>query len=728
MMGWFDQTIVDTGRLPLFIMLVAFIVTFLFIRLSVRMIRAQVKWWPGNVTPAGIHMHHEFFGVILMLLSGFGLVALSSFDTPIADCLLAGVFGIGCALVLDEFALLLHLRDVYWEEEGRSSIDAVFVAIAIGVFFMVGFRPLGLSDTISGFEESSDAGTRIGLVIALAINLLLAVITLLKGKLWTGLVGLFIPPLLMVGAIRIARPRSPWARWRYVEKPRKQEKSVDRERRYRRPVMRWKVVVQEVLAGRFGLPEAPASFPVAPESAAQRHRAPARVASWIRWRRTRRLLSRKPPWRLPVICVTVAIVAGLIASVTDTSVQFNGLDSGVTATLLGVIAGAMATLTGLVFTAVTLAMQFGAAQISVRVIPMFQQDRILRWSIGIFLATFAFTLIIALDLATTSKSGTVPGISTGISLFLTLLSVYMFIQLTAKVGSILNSSQLLRWIEAEGRGAIRRLYPDEIPTGLHDHITADVAPDPHAQRTVVHFRDVPSEGRIILAIDLTRIQRLAVKWGVRVDLLVGTGDFVPHNVGVFEVIGDAHLVHPRQLLSCVLFGDTHRPEVSPAAALQAITDVALKALSPAINDPSRAVQALNHIEDLLLMLSPRLLADESSESLSMIRGYRRSWSDYVAIGTDQIRHYGMDSVQVQRRLRALFENLIEQCPDVHDGPLLARLQALDEAVPTQWTTVLDRRLALGADVQGLGSEEGHGRGQRLSINTDARGPRSGTDG
>ncbi|MFW0793073.1 DUF2254 family protein [Gordonia sp. CPCC 205515] len=722
MTRWFDQSIVETGRLPLFIMLVAFILTFLFIRLSVRMIRAEVSWWPGNVTPGGVHMHHEFFGVLLMLGSGFCFVALSSFETPIANVILAAVFGIGCALVLDEFALLLHLRDVYWEEEGRASIDAVFVAIAIGVLFLLGFRPLGVTETITGFEESSDVGTRIGLIIALVANVLLAAITVLKGKLWTGLVGLFIPPLLLIGSIRVARPRSPWARWRYIENPRKQAKAIDRERRFRQPLTRWKVVVQEVVAGRFGLPAAPASLPVTPEVVVAPHRAPARLASWVRWRRTRHLLGTKPPWRLPMTCVTVAIIAGLIASVADASVDITSLDAGETATLLGVIAGAMATLTGLVFTAVTLAMQFGAAQISVRVIPMFQQDPVMRWSTGIFLATFAFTLIIALDLATTSKSGSVPGISTGIALVLTLLSVYLFIRLTAKVGSILNSSQLLRWIEAEGRGAINRLYPDEIPTGLSDHIAADVPADPDAERTIVQFRDVPPDGRVILAIDLARVQRLAVKWGVRIDLLVGTGDFVPHNVGMFEVIGDADRIHPRQLLACVLFGDTHRPEVSPAAALQAISDVALKALSPAINDPSRAVQALNHIEDLLLMLSPRLLADERSESLSMIRGYRRSWADYVAIGTDQIRHYGSGSVQVGRRLRALFENLIEQCPDEQDPPLVARLQALDEAVPTVWTTDLDQRLARGSDVQGLGSEEGRALGRRLSINTDVRGP------
>ncbi|MET9202222.1 DUF2254 domain-containing protein [Gordonia sp. NPDC003585] len=717
MAEWFARDIVDNGRLPLFFLLIAFVLTFLFIRLSVRMIRAEVSWWPGNVTPGGLHMHHEFFGVMLMLISGFSFVVLSNFHTPVADCVLAVVFGIGSALVLDEFALLLHLRDVYWEEEGRASVDAVFVAIAFVLLFLVGFRPVGFAD-VADVQNAPTVGEKIAVIVLVAIVGLLAIITLFKGKLWTGFLGLFISPLLIVGAIRVARPQSPWARWRYVDHPGKMAKSRARERRYRQPLIRWKVVVQEALAGRFGIPEAPAEPVVVPPNPQHPRRAPNRVASAIRWRRTRRHLERRPPWRLPVTMVSVSIVVAVIAALVDDDLELRELDVGTTATLLGVIAGAMATLTGLVFTAVTLAMQFGASQISVRVIPMFQQDPVMRWSIGVFLSTFAFTLIIALDLATGAEGG--PGISTGVALGMTLLSVYMFIILIGKVGSILNSSQLLRWVETEGRGAIRRLYPDEMPVDMERTVARIGSDDDRVTDTepgmIVTLRDIPTRGRVLLAIDLARIQRLAIRWDVQVDLLIGIGDFVPNNAGVFEVFGDRRRVHPHQLLTCLLFGDTHLPEVSPAAALQAITDVALKALSPAINDPSRAVQALDHIENLLLMLAPRVFADQQSGSLSMIRGYRRSWADCVAIGTDQIRQYGAGSAQVERRLRALFENLIAQCPDVQDAPLIERLQALDEQVEREWPTSLDRRLASEADVQGFGSESGRTRGRRLSIN------------
>jgi uncharacterized membrane protein len=717
MTRWFEHTIVDTGRLPLFFLLVAFVLTFLFIRLSVRMIRAEVSWWPGNVTPGGVHMHHEFFGMILMLISGFSFVALASFHTPVANCVLASVFGIGCALVLDEFALILHLRDVYWEEEGRSSIDAVFVAIAIGLLFLMGLRPIGFGE-FTEYQEAADTTTRIVVLVFLAGVVTLAVITLLKGKLWTGLIGLFFAPLLFFGTLRIARPKSPWARWRYVERPAKLEKAIRRERRYREPVVRWKVVVQEAVAGRFGVPEPDPTPAVLPHTIVPQRTAPNRMAAALRWRRTRRELKRDPPWRLPTAMVVVAIVAGLISVGIDDSFGIQALDAGTTATLLGVIAGAMATLTGLVFTAVTLAMQFGASQISVRVIPMFQQDRVMRASIGLFLATFAFAVIVAVDLATVANEQEAPVISTVIAIVLTLASTFMFMVLVAKVGSILNSSQLLRWIESEGRAAVRRLYPDlpgEVATQTAVS-TEDVTRDPGPVSLVVTLRDTPSQGRVLLAIDLARIQRLAIRWDVRVDLLVGIGDYVPHNAGVFEIVGDDRFVRAHQLLSCLLFGDTHRPSVSPAAALQAISDVALKALSPAINDPSRAVQALDHTEDLLLFIAPRVRAEAQNNSLTLIGGYRRTWGDYVGIGTDQIRHYGRGSIQVQRRLRALFETLADQCPGDQQGPLVERMAALHDEV-ADWSTSLDRRLAEAADRQGYGSESGLIRPRRLQINT-----------
>ncbi|MDP9846092.1 hypothetical protein [Streptosporangium lutulentum] len=242
---------VDTERLPLFCFFVALIVTFVLTRINVRLIRAKIGWF-RNLNVGEMHIHHIVFGVVLTLLGGVSGLIMSGISSG-WYAVTAAVFGIGAALILDEFALILHLRDVYWEEEGRASVDAVFIAIAFTGLLLLGLRPLGW--------ENSDGTLRgtwltAGFIVA---NLALAVITLLKGKIWTGLAGLFIPILLVPGAVRLARPGSPWAHLFFApgsRRPqiRKMARAERREERWRRPVIRAKIAFQEFVSGRHDLP------------------------------------------------------------------------------------------------------------------------------------------------------------------------------------------------------------------------------------------------------------------------------------------------------------------------------------------------------------------------------------------------------------------------------------------------------------------------------------------
>jgi hypothetical protein len=151
------------------------------------------------------------------MVSGISMVTLAV-DGGVPEFTVAATFfGIGAALVLDEFALILHLQDVYWAEDGRTSVDAVFAAVAVAGLLILGFNPLSFFD-VTIWREDQSLQAR-ALVIAVAVlTLLFAVIVLLKGKVWTGLVGMFITPLLLLGAIRLSRPHAPWARWRYGDK------------------------------------------------------------------------------------------------------------------------------------------------------------------------------------------------------------------------------------------------------------------------------------------------------------------------------------------------------------------------------------------------------------------------------------------------------------------------------------------------------------------------------
>jgi hypothetical protein len=249
---WFRANILDAGRLPLCCFFVAFVLTFVFIRFSVRMIRAQVSWWPGNITPGGLHIHHVVFGTVAMVAGGVAGLAVPV-EPVVWRAVCASLFGLGTALVLDEFALILHLDDVYWAEEGRLSVDAVAIATGVSGLLLLGGVPL--LDDLTPFEGESALAFGLSIAAVIAIDLALAVITLIKGKLWTGLLGLFVPLLLIIGAIRLARPTSVWARRRYQARdgrPGRLEKLARahrREERYREPVHRLKVLLQDAVAG-----------------------------------------------------------------------------------------------------------------------------------------------------------------------------------------------------------------------------------------------------------------------------------------------------------------------------------------------------------------------------------------------------------------------------------------------------------------------------------------------
>jgi hypothetical protein len=245
---FFRHRIIETGRLPLFCSFAALIVTFVVTRVNVRLIRANVRWWFKNVQVGAVHVHHVVFGVVLMLIGGIaGLAIPDSYVGLYATT--AVIFGMGAALVLDEFALILHLRDVYWMEEGRASVDAVFVAVGFTGLLLLGLRPVGFDDPgVKGDEPDAPVlWTVYGSL--LIINLTVAVITLLKGKIWTGFAGMFLPLLLYVGAIRVARPSSPWARWFYRTGTRKLRRALRHEERFRRPLIRAKIWLQEFIAG-----------------------------------------------------------------------------------------------------------------------------------------------------------------------------------------------------------------------------------------------------------------------------------------------------------------------------------------------------------------------------------------------------------------------------------------------------------------------------------------------
>jgi hypothetical protein len=239
--GFWDK-LVEHDEQGLFLVLVGFILSFAFIRMSTRLMRSpKVPWWPGSVvSDSGVHLHHLVFGIVTMMIAG--TAGFLSFGNSPGTEICAFFFGIGAGLTIDEFALWVHLDDVYWAEEGRSSIDATVIAAAGMGLVLLGFSPLTI-------ETGSFSAVASSVVAALFLFGIVA-ICFAKGRVLHGTVGFFIFPIALYGACRLGKPGSAWARRRYGERrPEKQERAEARFPPDRR-TERFKNAFRDIVGGK----------------------------------------------------------------------------------------------------------------------------------------------------------------------------------------------------------------------------------------------------------------------------------------------------------------------------------------------------------------------------------------------------------------------------------------------------------------------------------------------
>jgi len=234
----YDDVVADHGRQRAFICLAAFLIAFFLIRTSARMTRRST-WWPGGVeTEGGVHLHHLVWGICIMLAAGFLGVSLD-FDYPWGG-ILAAVFGVGAGLTMDEFALWTRLQDVYWSEEGRSSLEAIAIVTVFAGLVVVGVQPFKLDDPGSALTVSA----------AIAVTIAVSIVAFLKRRILLGAVGIFILPVGVVGALRLAHPASPWAHWFYESGSTRMRRARERYDDPRRWTKRVRRRVEDAVGGR----------------------------------------------------------------------------------------------------------------------------------------------------------------------------------------------------------------------------------------------------------------------------------------------------------------------------------------------------------------------------------------------------------------------------------------------------------------------------------------------
>ncbi len=237
---WNDQ-LVEHDRQWVFLVLLGLVLSFGFIRLSTRLMRSpRVPWWPGSVvSEGGVHLHHLVFGIVLMMVAG--TISFAGFAVGGIYEICALAFGIGIGLTIDEFALWVHLDDVYWAKEGRTSIDATVIATALMGLVVLGARPFEL--------ETQSTEAVVGSILGVILWLGSLIVSFAKGRILHGIVGLLVPPLALYAACRIAKPDSAWARHRYGERDSKRQAKAEERFRPDRRTERIKDRLRDALGG-----------------------------------------------------------------------------------------------------------------------------------------------------------------------------------------------------------------------------------------------------------------------------------------------------------------------------------------------------------------------------------------------------------------------------------------------------------------------------------------------
>jgi hypothetical protein len=229
------------GQLPFLLLFLSFLVTFVATRTITRMIRAGVGPFRNNVA-GGVHIHHAVPGIVLTLIGAYLSVAVGG-RRPWAE--VAGVLiGVGSSLILDEFALILHLQDVYWSPEGQLSVQLVALTLSVLGLVSLGLNPL-----------TSDRGFGLGhlaIAVSAVVHLCALLVCVRKGKYSTAVLGVFLPPVAWAGAIRLARPTSKWARSRYDSA--KTARARARADGFDARFGRWGLDIADLVAGRPSLP------------------------------------------------------------------------------------------------------------------------------------------------------------------------------------------------------------------------------------------------------------------------------------------------------------------------------------------------------------------------------------------------------------------------------------------------------------------------------------------
>ena len=360
------------------------------------------------------------------------------------------------------------------------------------------------------------------------------------------------------------------------------------------------------------------------------------------------------------------------------------------------------TLSFLVFTfgSLLVAIQVAGGQLTPRIIATtLLRNNVVRYSVGLFVFTLVFA-VAALNRQDESVHQLV-SLVTGI---LGVACIAIFLFLIDYAARLLRPVSVVAHIGDEGVAMIKAVYPQ--PATALPAEAVDLHEQMRLPRREVLHRDT---SEIVLAIDIPTLVALARSHDGMVEFVPQVGDFVAADEPLFMLHGGATTIDDRALRSTVAFGPERTLEQDPMFAFRIIVDIGLKALSPAINDPTTAVLALDQVHRLLRMVGRRklrgeVILDEGGQPRLIFR--TPNWEDYVNVACSEMRACGADNLQIARRMRAMLENLRSTLPEHRRPALEVQLDLLDWAIQTHFSRPEELALARIPDSQGLGGSSG----------------------
>jgi uncharacterized membrane protein len=416
--------------------------------------------------------------------------------------------------------------------------------------------------------------------------------------------------------------------------------------------------------------------------------------TWLQRYRVRHYVQNSI-WVWPAVAMVAAIFAVRVVHWVEETVGWGtSMNTETARTVLGALAGAMFTFIVFLCSSLLLVVQLASAQLTPRVIGTMFSDRVIKLSLAIFVFSFTFALS-AMVRVTTS----VPLLLTHIAAYGCVLSIGVFLYLIDHVGKKLRPSAVFESVAVQAHNVINHVYPRRLSDQQESIGDAGGGQDAVPKRTVTS-----TSGGVVLAFDVAGLVALATRHDCVIELAPQVGNFVAPGDPLFYVRGGSGL-SDAALLGSIALGAERTMEQDPAFAFRMIVDIAAKGLSPAINDPTTAVLAIDRLHHLLRHVGRRRLDDRSLRDASgRIRLTFRTpdWEDFVVLAVTEIRQFGGASVQIARRLRAMLENLIATLPPLRAEALRRELLLLQRSTERCFQEAEDRVLAEQGDSQGVG--------------------------